>query len=325
VIFPALIGLLPMPGGAIFSAPMLGAFDRENRTTPEVKSFLNYWFRHVWEYWWPLYPGILLLCSLAGLSLWHYMLLSFPITLIAIAGGLPRLLRVPRSGADLSPEREPVDGAGSWRAIWPFGLAILPGLALALLSQVFGILPGNPGWVREAGFVMGLVAAVVWTWRVSRVRATEALEILLDPRLVRMWITVAGVFVFKGVIEQCGAAQDLGKALVHLAIPLEGVVVFLPLLVGGLIGLTVAYVGTTFPILIPLIDQARPELLTPLLILAFVSGFTGVLLSPLHLCLILSNEHFRASWSGVYRYLILPSITLFGGSIGYFWILKALS
>ncbi len=41
----------------------------------------------------------------------------------------------------------------------------------------------------------------------------------------------------------------------------------------------------------------------------FVAGFTGVLLSPLHLCLALTKEYFKASWVPIYR-RIVPSVGL---------------
>ncbi|HDS30691.1 MAG TPA: DUF401 family protein, partial [Firmicutes bacterium] len=53
---PALIGLLPMPGGALFSAPMIEKLSDEAKLSPETRTYLNYWFRHVWEYSYPLYP-----------------------------------------------------------------------------------------------------------------------------------------------------------------------------------------------------------------------------------------------------------------------------
>jgi len=57
VVFPALIGLLPMPGGAIFSAPMVKELGKGTSLSPDLLSFINYWFRHIWECWWPLYPA----------------------------------------------------------------------------------------------------------------------------------------------------------------------------------------------------------------------------------------------------------------------------
>ena len=50
-------------------------------------SYMNYWFRHIWEYWWPLYPGILLITSIGGLNLWSLVLTALPMTIVAIIAG----------------------------------------------------------------------------------------------------------------------------------------------------------------------------------------------------------------------------------------------
>jgi integral membrane protein (TIGR00529 family) len=69
IFFPALIGLLPMPGGAIFSAPMVRTVGDELKLRNEDQAVINYWFRHVWEMAWPLYPGIILTVALAGIPI----------------------------------------------------------------------------------------------------------------------------------------------------------------------------------------------------------------------------------------------------------------
>ncbi len=81
--FPALIGLLPMPGGAVFSAPMVKELGTAMQMTAEKMSFINYWYRHIWEYWWPLYPGVLLATALAGLNLWSFVFTMLPFTVMA--------------------------------------------------------------------------------------------------------------------------------------------------------------------------------------------------------------------------------------------------
>lgn len=70
------------------------------------------------------------------------------------------------------------------------------------------------------------------------------------------------------------------------------------------VGLTIAFVGTTFPILISLLRILNEtQYMLPYMMLALVSGFVGVLLSPLHLCLLLSNEYFQTPLTPVYRFL----------------------
>jgi len=55
--------------------------------------------------------------------------------------------------------------------------------------------------------------------------------------------------------------------------------------------------------------------------LAFMSNFIGVILSPTHLCLLMSVEYFSANFAKTYRYLFLPETTLMVFSIIYAYLL----
>jgi len=128
VTFPALVGLLPMPGGAIFSATMVKNLGHEHRLSSAHLSYINYWFRHIWEYWWPLYPGILLTTALAGVDLWHLAPFTGPLTIVALAAGywpLRGLIAMP-----VAP--------GQRKAVLPF----LKELAPIVFVIVFGLLLG---------------------------------------------------------------------------------------------------------------------------------------------------------------------------------------
>ncbi|MEW5814589.1 MAG: DUF401 family protein, partial [Spirochaetota bacterium] len=92
-ILPAVIGLLPMPGGALFSAPLVADCDTENGVSSNLKTRINYWFRHIWEYWWPLYPGVLLAVDISGLPIWQFMVILFPMTLFSVLGGYLFIIR----------------------------------------------------------------------------------------------------------------------------------------------------------------------------------------------------------------------------------------
>jgi len=51
------------------------------------------------------------------------------------------------------------------------------------------------------------------------------------------------------------------------------------------------------------------------IVLAFVSGFTGVLLSPIHVCLVLTKDYFRADLARTLLKLILPCSLLFASGV----------
>ncbi|KPK31826.1 MAG: hypothetical protein AMK70_11690, partial [Nitrospira bacterium SG8_35_1] len=92
VLIPAAIGLVPLPGGALFSAPLVGQ-SAENSSSPEWKAAVNYWFRHILEYWWPLYPVVIVTLSIFTLQTWKFMLLQIPFTFVSLSAGYFFLLR----------------------------------------------------------------------------------------------------------------------------------------------------------------------------------------------------------------------------------------
>lgn len=326
VIFPALIGLLPMPGGAIFSAPMVKSLGRRQNLSNDQLSFINYWFRHIWEYWWPLYPGVLLTTTLANLDLWVFVLFLFPLTSMALLVGYrPLKILGKHNGAtgDLNPHSRP--------ALKPFikelapvliaiGLGLGSGAVLSVVLQPYGT-----DIAKEIGLILALLLAIIWVWRVNGLSVSKRLKILKEPQLWQLFYMVAAILVFKGMLEDSHAVEGISKELLRWHVPLMPITVILPFLVGGVVGITIAFVGTTFPILISLIHSfGESQSMLAYMMLALVSGFMGVLLSPLHLCLLLSNEYFGASLTSVYRHLWAPCIFLLLTGCAYFWILHGL-
>lgn len=318
VVFPALIGLLPMPGGAIFSAPMVKNLGQRYRLGAARLSYVNYWFRHIWEYWWPLYPGVLLATTIAGLNLWQYVVFLLPLTAVALAAGYWPLRKLLRENAHWQAQEQPRPGQAAvfFRELIPILLAIGLGLGLGVLFS--HQLPS--GWApvaKELGLIVALVLAIAMVWRGNRLSVEQMRRILFNPQLFDMFYMVAGILIFKGILEDSRAIETLSRELVQWRIPLVAITVVLPLVVGAIAGITIAFVGTTFPVLISLVHTlGQQQLMLVYLMLAMVGGFVGVLLSPLHLCLLLSNEYFDTTLSAVYRHLRLPcGVLLIAGGL----------
>ncbi|MCK4325381.1 DUF401 family protein, partial [bacterium] len=51
------------------------------------------------------------------------------------------------------------------------------------------------------------------------------------------------------------------------------------------------------------------------IILAYGCGYIGVLLSPVHICLILTRDYFKANLVGIYRLILTPILLLLAGTI----------
>jgi integral membrane protein (TIGR00529 family) len=321
VIFPALIGLLPMPGGAVFSAPMVKELGIRSKLSEAQLSFVNYWFRHIWEYWWPLYPGILLTTVITEISLLAIIAVMCPFTAVALWLGY-RALKGPGS-LTASHNKNPRP------RLWPFIkelvpilVVIFPGLGMGVLfSKLFPAFSIS----KEIGLILALCMAIAWVWYQNKTPKKKILATLANPQLLNMMYMIVGILIFKGILTDSQAAAAISQELAHMHIPLVLIVMLLPLLVGVSGGIVIAYVGSTLPILVPMIQSmGEAPFLPAYVMLILVSGFMGVMLSPMHLCFLLTNQYFGVSLGSVYRYLWLPCVSLIVAGMVYFWILHAL-
>jgi integral membrane protein (TIGR00529 family) len=318
-IFPALIGLLPMPGGAVFSAPMVKELGARSQLKSGQLSFINYWFRHIWEYWWPLYPGVLLTVVMADINLVVYVLSMAPLTLAAIVLGQGPIKIISKSNPREANARR-LSTIPFIKELTPVLIVIVAGLSSGLLLS--GLFPGVTV-AKELGLIFCLCAAILWVWLRNNFAGHQIRAMLLDKHLLKMLYMVAGIFIFKGVLSDSQAVDGISNELMALKIPLLIIIALLPFMVGMISGIGIAFVGSTFPILIPMIhSMGQSQHMMSYIMLAMVCGFVGVLLSPLHLCLILSNTYFQTKLSAVYRYLWFPCIGLVLAAFGYFGLLQ---
>ncbi|MFC2099875.1 DUF401 family protein, partial [Candidatus Bipolaricaulota bacterium] len=96
---PALLGMLPMPGGALLSAPLI---ERGAGHIPaDVKAAANVWFRHVLLIVYPLGPALIASAKIAGLDVYDAVpYLLVPFALMVVIGYL-FLLRRPSGDVPL--------------------------------------------------------------------------------------------------------------------------------------------------------------------------------------------------------------------------------
>jgi integral membrane protein (TIGR00529 family) len=319
VIFPALIGLLPMPGGAVFSAPMVKELGADSKLSQPQLSFINYWFRHIWEHWWPLYPGILLVTIMTDINLLTIIAIMCPFTVIAVFLGYLILRNSAQTRKFNNNDRR--------SSVWPFLkelvpilIVIIPGLGMGIiLSVLFPTFSVS----KEAGLILALCMAIVWVWFENGTPKDQILQMLGTPRMLKMIYMIAAILIFKGILTDSNAAVSAGQEMVELHVPLIAIAITLPFIVGLSGGIVIAFVGSTFPILLPLINSfGHAEVLPAYVMLVLSCGFAGVMLSPLHLCFQLSNEFFETTMGAVYRYLWLPCLLLIGVSVLYFLFLS---
>lgn len=291
-LLPAIIGLMPIIGGALISAPMVVEGSDELKLSPERRTFINYWFRHLWEYILPTYPALVLAATLIRVPVRNLGWINLPLTLTAILSGI-------FFGFWGISKSTNVSNLSKTSSAWRLISNLCPLLSALVLIVGFEV---------ELVYAFGLaILGMIIFYRISWPLVLKGFKESLNAELL---LTVAVVMGFKKVLESSQAVQAVSTVLSSSGVPLWLIAILVPLLSGLITGMTVAPIGISFPILIPLF-QNDPHFLN-YMVLAFASAISGDLLSPFHLCLILTKDYFQADLRGVYRFIWIPAASIIG-------------
>ena len=288
---PVFIGLLPMLGGALMSAPIVEEASRRWELSGAWKTFLNYWFRHIWEYCWPLYVNMILASAILQVPIKKIAYVQSPFTALAFALGLIWMYRhVPSLPAEKKDH-------GGLRDIWQIVVSIWPILLVILL--IFAL---------RIDMLLSLGVVAVLTQILYRFEARERFKLILKSVPLRTVGLIAAVMLFKRILEVSGALNSAAGTFLSESTSSYPLLFAIPFFLGLITGVNHAYVGISFPLLLPVFGEANPDMI--LVMFAYVSGFVGILLSPAHLCLFLTLDYFKADLRSVYKILWLPCLII---------------
>jgi hypothetical protein len=129
--------------------------------------------------------------------------------------------------------------------------------------------------------------------------------------------------VFQGVLERVQAAPRIAAELQAAHVPAILAVVSLPFIAGMVTGLAFGFVGVSFPIVLGILGAMSIGSPAPYIALAYACGHLGQMLSPIHLCYVVSNRYFKTSFGPVYRHIVPPALATAVLTALYFLILRA--
>jgi integral membrane protein (TIGR00529 family) len=287
----AFIGLLPMPGGAYVSARLVTPLTKEMKLNPVEATSLNYWFRHLWEYWWPLYTGVIVASAILEVSIPDFVIHMFFLTILAVFAGyifvyypIMRKKNIKKKRVENGKSKE---FGRLLYSSWPI-IAVMILTLLGLPWSENGKIILHRVDLFYSLLSVDILLLIILLTHKKYEDAKYSLKFALKPTF--LGVTFAALFMKIAVIETNSMFYTYQFFNMY-GIPPFVVIIILPYLAGLMTGVTVAYVAATFPLILPYIGSP-PNFAA--IALAYASGYAGHLSSPVHLCLVLSAKHFKA-------------------------------
>lgn len=290
---PALVGLLPVVGGAMLSAPLVDEASGDLALRPERRTFLNYWFRHVWEYSLPTFPAVFLTASITRVPISEIVTAGLPLTFVAIAAGALAGFR------GIRPEEGPPPpaGAGFYKGLLAVLRSLFPFVLVVGATAVFEI---HLAWSILAGTAIAAAA--------GRLPGRSWPGLLRAHLSFDLALLIWGIMLFKEALLASGAMPRIAEDLSARGVSPLVLSLLIPVAIAFLTGYTTAFVGLSFPLLVPFFPEGTLRAWHVMFSLA--GGICAHMLSPMHACLAMTLQYYRASPGAAYRLLLLPAFAV---------------
>jgi hypothetical protein len=164
---------------------------------------------------------------------------------------------------------------------------------------------GVPAW---AALTIGI--AIIYALR--RVSLTKAMKMAYNGVRWDLTAAVASMLFFRYVVLTSGTVDSLLRNITVFGVPSIIILTLIPFVVGSMSGTPTMGVGIVFPLLIPLIE-ANIHFVS----VVYAGIICGYLASPMHLCLVLTNNYYQSELGNVYKYLVPSTLLLYACNLLY--------
>jgi hypothetical protein len=294
-VIPAVYGLMPVPGGALFSAPLIDKEGDKYNLKNNQKNFLNVWFRHVWFPIYPISSAMILICSVkfSGIPIQNLILANLPAFLGVIVIGyifLRRLTRhVPQETLNVTKDYH--------------GLIFILPPVIPLLFYPLKLI----GLSETRCFLLGVSFSLLVLYFLVDIDAKRYIGVLKKSLTWNLAIAIFGIMILREMIRISQMHVLITETMQNLAFPALLMIILIPLLLGALTGYNLGAVALSYPLVDPFFSFTGMQLLG-LTSLIFMSSLIGYLVSPIHLCNVLSSEYLKTDTTRMYKMLLPAAI-----------------
>ena len=300
---PAFLGLLPSLGGARFSAPIVQEASEGIAVDDEQKSAINLWFRHIFEFSNPLMPGVILACGIANVSIGDLIDQVGWVTILCFVLGWIFLI-IPLKITDLEKATNTQhDRTIDWKSLV---LAFGPIVTSFLLIVAFNV---------QAALAMGLVVVAfipLYFWFKRPISVKSVFTESLDKKL---FFNVVCILYFIQLLTVIGTLDEIVSVFNNSSLPQAVIIACLSFIFGVMTGMGQGYIV----IVMPIVALMAPGNIV-LVGIAMVYGMAGQMVTPTHLCILVTVEYFKCRlWKTIGKCGVLSLLMVLIFSAWTYW------
>ena len=301
-VIPAIYGLMPVPGGALFSAPSIDKEGEKYHLKKDQKNFLNVWFRHIWFPIYPISSAMILVCSadFSNIDIYQLIYANIPSFIVFILIGIIFLkIFIKNSQKPEKPKKTDKKGL----------IYLLPPI-VPILIYICVYLAGfsDIKYYQRSIFILGVLVSIILMYFLLNVDWKKYLQIVKKSISFKLALAIFGIMIFRQIFEVSEANQALADYISILPFPAILIVILVPMLLGLLTGYNLGAIALSYFLVEPFFAATNLNLIG-LTSIVFMSSLVGYLISPIHLCNVVSSEYLKTDTTRMYK-MYIPAVTV---------------
>lgn len=292
-VMPAFLGLLPSLGGARFSAPIVEEASRDLNITQEHKAAINFWFRHIFEFSSPIIPGMIMACNIAGVAYSDFIMHLCWLTALAFVAGWLVLIRPISDDTVKTAAAAPAEHEQNMQDLW---LALSPVVLTFILVVFFDF---------NASLGMGVVTAGLFFVLRFTKRFVSLKEVVIGALDIKMFLNVLCILYFIQILTVTNVLNEIVVAFQNSPLPVPVIIACVTFIIGVLTGMSQGHVAIVMPI-VAAMDTGNLNLAG----VAMAFGVAGQMLTPTHMCLVITVDYFKANFFKTLKPVVMGEIII---------------
>ena len=292
-VMPAFLGLLPSLGGARFSAPIVEEASKGLELTNDHQAAINFWFRHIFEFSSPIIPGMIMACNIAGVTYSEFIMHLCWLTVLMFSVGWFVLIRPIKADSIKENAGSQAADEQGWQDLW---LSLSPVVLTFVLVVFFNM---------NASVGMGVVTAGLFLVLHFTKREVSLKDVVVGAIDMKMFFNVLCILYFIQILTVTQVLQEIVTAFQSSPLPVPVIIAYVSFIIGVLTGMSQGHVA----IIMPIIAAMQTGSLN-LAGVAMAFGVAGQMLTPTHMCLVVTVDYFKASFFKTLKPVLIGEVML---------------
>ena len=292
-VMPAFLGLLPSLGGARFSAPIVEEASKGLGLTNDHQAAINFWFRHIFEFSSPIIPGMIMACNIAGVAYSEFIMHLCWLTVLMFSVGWFVLIRPIKADSIKENAGSQAAEEQGWQDLW---LSLSPVVLTFVLVVFFNM---------NASVGMGVVTAGLFLVLHFTKREVSLKDVVVGAIDMKMFFNVLCILYFIQILTVTQVLQEIVTAFQSSPLPVPVIIACVSFIIGVLTGMSQGHVA----IIMPIIAAMQTGSLN-LAGVAMAFGVAGQMLTPTHMCLVVTVDYFKANFFKTLKPVLIGEVML---------------